>query len=54
MAKNKKQDRRQSQSERGQQQTRPSPLESHAEQQIAQVTPADVPGKSRQKRFGHN
>ena len=54
MAKNKKQDRKQPQSERGQQHDRQSPLESHTEQQVAQVTPADVPGKGRQKRFGHN
>lgn len=54
MAKNKKQDRKQPQSERGQQAGRPSTMEAQTEQQIAQMTPADVARKGRQKRFGHN
>ncbi|MGW0839337.1 hypothetical protein ACWD26_04075 [Streptomyces sp. NPDC002787] len=54
MAKNKKQDRKQPQSERGQQQTQPSSLESQAEQRATQVTPGDMARKGRQKRFGHN
>ncbi|MFJ1811047.1 MULTISPECIES: hypothetical protein [unclassified Streptomyces] len=54
MAKNKKQDRKQPQSERGQEAAQHSSMESQAEQRIAQVTPADVARKGRQKRFGHN
>ncbi|MCQ9129488.1 MULTISPECIES: hypothetical protein [Streptomyces] len=54
MAKNKKQERKQPQSERGQQTGRPSTMEAQAEQHIAQVTPADMARKGRQKRFGHN
>ncbi|MER5192694.1 MULTISPECIES: hypothetical protein [Streptomyces] len=54
MAKNKKQERKQPQSERGRQAAQQSSMESQAEQRIAQVTPADVARKGRQKRFGHN
>ncbi|MFF5186371.1 hypothetical protein ACFY30_21780 [Streptomyces sp. NPDC000345] len=54
MAKNKKQDRKQPQSERGPQQAQHSSMQEQGEQQIAQVTPADVARKGRQKRFGHN
>ncbi|MFI7497219.1 hypothetical protein ACIBVL_01680 [Streptomyces sp. NPDC049687] len=54
MAKNRKQDRKQPQSERGQQPAQQSSMQDHAEQQIAQVTPADIARKGRQKRFGHN
>ncbi|BBC37247.1 uncharacterized protein SGFS_085410 [Streptomyces graminofaciens] len=54
MAKNKKQDRKQPQSERGQQQAQQSSLESQTEHRGAQVTPGDMARKGRQKRFGHN
>ncbi|MGN9760372.1 MULTISPECIES: hypothetical protein [Streptomyces] len=54
MAKNKKQDRKQPQSERGQQQAEHSSMESQAEQRITQATPGDMARKGRQKRFGHN
>ncbi|MFJ8105342.1 hypothetical protein [Streptomyces sp. NPDC096132] len=54
MAKNKKQDRKQPQAERGQQQAQQSSMQEQAEQRISQVTPADVARKGRQKRFGHN
>ncbi|MBT2424053.1 hypothetical protein J7F01_38535 [Streptomyces sp. ISL-22] len=54
MAKNKKQDRKQPQPERGQQQAQPSSMETQAEQRITQVTPGDMARKGRQKRFGHN
>jgi hypothetical protein len=55
MAKNKKQDRKQPQSERGQQQqAQQSSVETQAEQRITQVTPGDMARKGRQKRFGHN
>ncbi|WP_175411236.1 hypothetical protein [Streptomyces sp. TRM64462] len=56
MAKNKKQDRSQraSQAERGTEQAQRSSMESQAESRAAQVTPADVARKGRQKRFGHN
>ncbi|WP_236241002.1 hypothetical protein [Streptomyces sp. CC228A] len=52
MAKNKKSDRTQPQrqSERETQQARDTSME----QRAAQVTPADVAQKGRQKRFGHN
>ncbi|MEV7285777.1 hypothetical protein AB0O01_14620 [Streptomyces sp. NPDC093252] len=50
MAKNKKQERKQPQSERSQQ----SAQQSSIEQQAQQVTPADMARKGRQKRFGHN
>ncbi|SEQ43630.1 hypothetical protein SAMN04487983_100580 [Streptomyces sp. yr375] len=54
MAKHKKQDRKQPQSERGQQQAQQSSMQDQAEQRISQVTPSDVARKGRQKRFGHN
>ncbi|EGX59927.1 hypothetical protein SZN_10318 [Streptomyces zinciresistens K42] len=54
MAKNKKQDRKQSPSERAQQQSQPSAMEPQAEQRITQVTPGDMARKGREKRFGHN
>lgn len=54
MAKNKKQDRKQPQSERGQQEVQPSSVESGADQRVASVTPGDMARKGRQKRFGHN
>ncbi|MDX3632979.1 hypothetical protein PV728_22450 [Streptomyces europaeiscabiei] len=54
MAKNKKQDRKQPQSERGQQEAQRSSLESQAEQRATQVPPGDMARKGRQKRFGHN
>ncbi|MFI6010435.1 hypothetical protein ACIBAG_16735 [Streptomyces sp. NPDC051243] len=53
MAKNKKQDRKQPQSERGQQ-AQHSSMEAQAEQRITQATPGDMARKGRQKRFGHN
>ncbi|PAZ15496.1 hypothetical protein CLM62_13895 [Streptomyces sp. SA15] len=54
MAKNKKQDRKQPQSERGQQQAQQSSVETQAEHRPTQVTPGDIARKGRQKRFGHN
>jgi hypothetical protein len=54
MAKNKKQDRKQPQSERGQQQPQQSSVETQAEHRLTQVTPGDMARKGRQKRFGHN
>ncbi|MER5211459.1 hypothetical protein ABT063_12985 [Streptomyces sp. NPDC002838] len=54
MAKNKKQDRKQPQSERGQQQARQSSVETQVEHHSPQVTPGDMARKGRQKRFGHN
>ncbi|MFI5676098.1 hypothetical protein [Streptomyces cellulosae] len=54
MAKNKKQDRKQSQSERGQQVTQPSSMETQAEERATQMTPGDMAPKGRKKRFGHN
>ena len=54
MAKNKKQDRKQPRAERGQQATRPSPMETQAEEHPTQVTPGDMAPKGRHKRFGHN
>jgi hypothetical protein len=54
MAKNKKQDRKQPQAERGQQQTQSSSPESQAEQRISQATPGDMARKGKQQRFGHN
>ncbi|MDC0770092.1 hypothetical protein [Streptomyces sp. HD] len=54
MAKNKKQDRTQPQSERGQQQAQQSSMEAQAEQRMSQVTPGDVARKGKQKKFGHN
>jgi hypothetical protein len=54
MAKNKKQDRRQPQSERGQQEAQQSSMEAQAEQRMTQVTPGDMARKGKQKRFGHN
>ncbi|MGI5374714.1 hypothetical protein ACQEV2_10800 [Streptomyces sp. CA-251387] len=54
MAKNKKQDRKQPQPERGQQQAQQSTMETQAEPRITPVTPGDMARKGRQKRFGHN
>lgn len=54
MAKNKKQDRKQPQSERGQQEAQRSSMDSQTEQSAVQVTPGDMARKGRQKRFGHN
>jgi hypothetical protein len=54
MAKNKKQDRKQPQSERGQQQAQHSSMEAQTEPHMPQVTPADMARKGKQKRFGHN
>ncbi|CBG73822.1 MULTISPECIES: hypothetical protein [Streptomyces] len=54
MAKNKKQDRKQPQSERGQQEAQHSSMESQTETRMTQVTPGDMARKGRQKRFGHN
>ena len=54
MAKNRKQDRKQPQVQRGPQTAQPSSMESQTEQHIAQATPADIARKGRQKRFGHN
>ncbi|MGW0762202.1 hypothetical protein ACWD1Y_37980 [Streptomyces sp. NPDC002814] len=54
MAKNKKQDRKQPQSERGEQQAQQSSMEAQAEQRISHVTPGDIARKGKQKRFGHN
>ncbi|MFF7444989.1 MULTISPECIES: hypothetical protein [unclassified Streptomyces] len=53
MAKNKNRDRKQPQSERGQQ-TPQSTMEAQGEQRTTQVTPGDMARKSKQKRFGHN
>ena len=54
MAKNKNRERKQPQSERGQQATQQSSMESHAEQHLSQMTPGDMARKGKQKRFGHN
>ncbi|MDT9681517.1 hypothetical protein RND61_05430 [Streptomyces sp. TRM76323] len=54
MAKNKKTERQQRQSERGTQQAHDTSLQHQAEQRTTQVTPADIAQKGRQKRFGHN
>ncbi|MFR0352013.1 hypothetical protein [Streptomyces sediminimaris] len=54
MAKNKKQNRKQPQSERAQQQDRQPSMETPTEQSPLQVTPGDMPRKGRQKSFGHN
>ncbi|WP_338898795.1 hypothetical protein WBG99_27070 [Streptomyces sp. TG1A-60] len=54
MAKNKKQDRKQPQSERGQQEVQQSSLEPQAEQRATPMTTGDMARKGRQKRFGHN
>ncbi|MET9831501.1 hypothetical protein ABZ078_19845 [Streptomyces sp. NPDC006385] len=54
MAKNKKQDRKQPQSERGQQQAQQTVMETPPEPRTTQVTPGDMARKGRQKRFGHN
>ncbi|WP_199815434.1 hypothetical protein [Streptomyces griseus] len=53
MAKNKNRDRKQSQSDRGQQAPQ-SVMEPQNEQHAAQVPPGDLAHKGRQKRFGHN
>ncbi|MEU6086004.1 hypothetical protein ABZ865_04185 [Streptomyces sp. NPDC047085] len=54
MAKNKKQDRKQPQSERGQQQAQHTSPASQAEQHMSPATPADMSRKGKQKSFGHN
>ncbi|WP_199931870.1 hypothetical protein [Streptomyces sp. NRRL S-646] len=54
MAKNKNRERKQPQSERGQQTTQQSSTESHADQHLSQMTPGDMARKGKQKRFGHN
>ncbi len=55
MAKNKKQDRKQPQSERGgQRAAQQTLLEPEPEQHATPVTPGDMARKGRQKRFGHN
>ncbi|CAM5296169.1 Small hydrophilic protein OS=Streptomyces griseorubiginosus OX=67304 GN=DWG14_06271 PE=4 SV=1 [Streptomyces griseorubiginosus] len=54
MAKNKKQNRKQPQSERGPQAPQHSATEPQSEQHATQVTPGDVARKGRQKSFGHN
>ena len=55
MAKNKKQDRKQPQSDRGRQAAhQSSPMETQTEERTAQVTPDDMARKGRHKRFGHN
>ncbi|MFG2886132.1 hypothetical protein ACGFYV_28180 [Streptomyces sp. NPDC048297] len=54
MAKNKKQDRKQPQAERGQQQNQSSSNETGTEQRIAPATPGDMARKGKQQRFGHN
>lgn len=54
MAKNKKQNRKQPQSERGPQTSQPSSMEQQPEQHATQVTPGDMARKGRQKSFGHN
>ena len=54
MAKNKKQNRKQPQSERTQPQDRQPSMEAQSEQRPMQVTPSDMPRKGRQKSFGHN
>ncbi|MCH5675449.1 hypothetical protein [Streptomyces gilvus] len=54
MAKNKKQNRKQPQSERGRQQGEQIPMESPAEQHVPSVSPGDMARKGRQKSFGHN
>jgi len=41
-------------SERAQQATQQSAVESHAEQRLSQMTPGDMARKGKQKRFGHN
>ncbi|MFJ1970739.1 hypothetical protein ACIO93_18885 [Streptomyces sp. NPDC087903] len=54
MAKNKNRERRQPQSERGQQESPQSSLETQAEHRATQATPGDMARKGREKRFGHN
>ncbi|MFF6784921.1 hypothetical protein [Streptomyces sp. NPDC012510] len=54
MAKNKKQDRKQPQSERARQETQRSPVEPQSEQHATPMTPGDMARKGRHKRFGHN
>jgi hypothetical protein len=54
MAKNKKQNRKQPQSERAPQQVQQSPLETQTEPHANPITPGDMPRKGRQKSFGHN
>ncbi|MET7691549.1 hypothetical protein ABZT06_26805 [Streptomyces sp. NPDC005483] len=54
MAKNKKQNRKQPQSQRAGQEPQQSSMDAPAEQHATQVTPGDVARKGRQKSFGHN
>lgn len=54
MAKNKKTERRQRQTEPGTRQSPDMSMERPTEQRTAPMTPADVAQKGRQKRFGHN
>ncbi|MER8006540.1 hypothetical protein [Streptomyces sp. SLBN-31] len=54
MAKNKKQNRKQPQTGRGQQAAEQISMESSAEQDVQQVTPGHMARKGRQKSFGHN
>ncbi|MFE9437741.1 hypothetical protein ACFYO2_01785 [Streptomyces sp. NPDC006602] len=54
MAKNKNRERKQSQSERGQQTAEQPSMETPSEHRTTQVTPGDMAHKGRQKRFGHN
>ncbi|MCL7423748.1 hypothetical protein [Streptomyces sp. YS415] len=54
MAKNKNRDRKQPQTERGQQQAPHSSTEATAEQRMSPMTPGDVARKDKHKRFGHN
>jgi hypothetical protein len=54
MAKNKNRDRKQPQTERGQQQAPHSSTEATAEHRMSPVTPGDVARKDKHKRFGHN
>ncbi|WP_199830566.1 hypothetical protein [Streptomyces sp. MMG1533] len=54
MAKNKNRERKQPQSERGQQTAQQPPADTQAHQHVPQVTPGDMARKSREKRFGHN
>ena len=54
MAKNKKQNRKQPQTERGPQQAEQTSMEAPAEQRVPGITPGDMARKGRQKSFGHN
>ncbi|WP_367323845.1 hypothetical protein [Streptomyces sp. HUAS ZL42] len=54
MAKNRKQDRKQPQSPRGQQAAPQATMEPQDEPGATQMNPAEMARKGRQKRFGHN